>query len=244
MPDDLPPAFLGRAQLRRYARPLLVPEWEEAGAQEKLLAASVLVVGAGGLGGAVIAQLAGAGVGRLVISDGDTVSLSNLHRQTLFSTADVGRFKAEVACARAQQINPFVQVCSAPEFQPQTAATLVEQATLVVDATDNFDTRYLIADACHKAGKTCVWGAAGGTTGMVSVFTPSFGLRDLFPDPAGAESCDMIGVLGPLPNLIGQMMAGEVLKVLGGVGEPLVGKLWVFEALTGRVRLLKVNPHV
>lgn len=240
MPDQRSPASLSRAELRRYARPLLVPEWEKAGAQEKLKHSSVLVIGAGGLGGAVIAPLAGAGVGQLTIADGDTVSLSNLHRQTLFSSADVGRLKAEVACARAQGINPFVQVRAEAEFTPQNAAALVAQAELVVDATDNFQTRYLIADACQAAGKNWVWGAAGGTTGMVSVFTPQFGLRQLFPDPAQAESCDAIGVLGPVPNLVGQMMACEVLKVLGGVGESLVGRLWTFEALTGQVRVIRL----
>lgn len=238
---DLPRTDLSRTELRRYSRPLLVAEWEEADAQEKVKAASVLVVGAGGLGGAVIASLAGAGVGRLMIADGDTVSLSNLHRQHLFDTFSVNQHKAEVACARVQAINPFVQVQVAPPVTAENAVSLVQQVDLVVDATDNFTARYLIADACREARKTCVWGAAGGTTGMVSVFTPDCGLRELFPDPGAEESCDLIGVLGPLPNLVGQCMALEVLKVLGGVGETLQGQLWTFEALTGRVRIIRLR---
>lgn len=240
MPDlDLSP--LSRAELRRYSRPLLVEDWANAGAQENLRAATVLVIGAGGLGGAVITQLAGAGVGQLIVSDGDTVSVSNLHRQILFDMADVGKPKAEVACARAQRINPFVGVRVAPPITSGTAADLIGQADLIVDATDNFTTRYLIADACQGAGKTWVWGAAGGTTGMVSVFDRQFGLRQLFPDPEGAESCDAVGVLGPLPNLIGNVMAGEALKMLGGVGETLYGSLWMFDALSARVRVIRLN---
>lgn len=238
----MPVPELTRAELRRYARPLLVAEWSEAGAQEKVKAASVLIVGAGGLGGAVITQLAGAGVGQLIIADGDTVSLSNLHRQILFDTADVGKFKAEVACACAQRINPFVKVKAAPQLTLENAPGLVGQVDLVVDATDNFETRYLIADTCQDAGKTYVWGAAGGTTGLVTVFNEHYGLRQVFPDPAGAESCDAIGVLGPLPNVIGNVMAGEALKVLSGVGETLFGRLWMFDALSASVRVVRLNP--
>lgn len=233
---------LTRAELRRYSRPLLLAEWADAGAQEKLKAAKVLVVGAGGLGGAVIPSLAGAGVGRMTIADGDRVSVSNLHRQLLFTVSDVGRGKAEVACARAQQINPFVTLRAAPELTPENALSFVQEADVVVDATDNFTARYLIADACREQGKACVWGAAGGVTGMVSVFTPEFGLRDLFPDPSAGESCDVIGVLGPLPNLVGQIMALEALKVLGGVGTPLVGQLWTVDALSSRVRVIQLRP--
>lgn len=240
-PVELAPVELSRTELKRYSRPLLVAEWLEAAAQERLKAASVLVVGAGGLGGPVIAALAGAGVGRLILSDGDTVSLSNLHRQTLFNTADIGRSKAALACARAQSINPYVRVHAAPAFMAKNAASLVQNADLIVDATDNFETRYAIADACSAAGKSWVWGAASGVSGMVSVFTPAFGLRDLFPEPTGAESCAEAGVLGPVPNLVGQVMALEALKVLGGVGQSLQGRLWVLDALTMQVRVLKLH---
>nr|WP_246581114.1 HesA/MoeB/ThiF family protein [Deinococcus aestuarii] len=224
--------------MRRYSRQLLVPEWLASGAQERVRAASVLVVGAGGLGGPVIAQLAGAGVGRLVIADGDTVDPSNLHRQTLFTAADVDRPKAGVAAARAQALNPFVRVETAPFLDGENADALVARVGLVVDATDNFATRYTLADACTRAGREWVWGAASGTSGLVSVFGPGLGLRDVFPDPGGAESCDEAGVLGPVPNVVGSVMALEALKILGGVGEPLRGRLWTFDALEGAVRVI------
>ncbi|ABF44479.1 UBA/THIF-type NAD/FAD binding fold protein [Deinococcus geothermalis DSM 11300] len=232
---------LSRTELRRYSRQLLVPEWQGAGAQERVRGAAVLVVGAGGLGGPVILQLAGAGVGRLVIADGDTVDLSNLHRQTQFSLADVGRPKAEVAAARAQALNPFVRVEVAPRLDAGNADTLLAGVDLIVDATDNFEARYAIADACGRAQREWVWGAASGTSGLVSVFGPDLGLRDVFPDPGDAASCDEAGVLGPLPNVVGGVMALEALKLLGGVGEPLRGRLWTFDALSGRVRVLHLR---
>ena len=232
---------LSREELRRYSRQLLVPEWLEAGAQERIRRSSVLVVGAGGLGGPVVLQLAGAGVGHLVIADGDTVGLSNLHRQTLFTADDVGRLKAEIAAARAQAINPFVQVQTAPRLDSAGLDRLIPSVTLVVDASDNFETRYAIADACVRAGREWVWGAAGGSSGMVSVFGPHLGLRDLFPISGDGPSCDETGVLGPVPNLTGSLMAQEALKVLGGVGEVLRGKLWTFEALSGQSRVLNIK---
>ncbi|PNY80989.1 HesA/MoeB/ThiF family protein [Deinococcus koreensis] len=235
---------LSRSELRRYSRPLLVPEWLDAGAQERLKGAAVLVVGAGGLGGPVIAQLAGAGVGRLTIADGDRVELSNLHRQTLFATPDLGRGKAQVAAARAQAINPYVQVELAPALDAGNAGRLIGAADLVIDATDNFLARYAIADACTRAGREWIWGAAAGTSGMVSVFGPQLGLRDVFPEPADAESCAEAGVLGPLPNIVGGMMALEALKVLGGLGDALRGRLWTLDALSGRVRVLQLRPPI
>ena len=190
----------------------------------------------------MIAQLAGAGVGRLTIAEGDCVELHNLHRQTLFAVSDVGRPKAEVAAARAQAINPHVRVELAPPLDEGNADRLVGGADLVIDATDNFGARYAIADACTRAGKEWIWGAAAGLSGMVSVFGPGLGLRDVFPQPGDAESCAEAGVLGPLPNMIGAMMALEALKVLGGVGEPLRGRLWTLDALSGRVRMLNLRP--
>ncbi|ASN79624.1 HesA/MoeB/ThiF family protein [Deinococcus ficus] len=246
-PDAARPAEpLSRAELRRYARPLMVPEWLDAGAQERVRAARVLVVGAGGLGGPVIAGLAGAGVGELVIADGDTVDVSNLHRQLLYATSDVGRGKAAVAAARAQAINPFVRVRTLGFLDGPALAELVGQVDVVVDATDNFEARYAVADACMAADRVWVWGAAAGTTGMLSVFGPGpdggrLGLRDVFPTPDGAESCAEAGVLGPVPNVVGHLMALEVLKVLGGVGRTAWGELWTWDALAGRERRLRLR---
>ncbi|MBZ9714845.1 HesA/MoeB/ThiF family protein [Deinococcus multiflagellatus] len=232
---------LSRAELRRYSRALLVPEWQEAGAQARVGAARVVVVGAGGLGSPVIAALAGAGVGELVIAEGDTVDLSNLHRQSLYTTPDVGHPKAERAAARAQQLNPHVRVRAAPPVDDQNLPELLAGATLLIDATDNFETRYRLADACTALGREWVWGAASGTSGMVSVFGPALGLRDVFPEPGGAASCDEAGVLGPVPGVVGALMATEALKVLGGVGEPLRGRLWTYDALSGHTRVLRLG---
>lgn len=233
---------LARNELRRYSRPLLVPEWAEAGAQERLRAARVLVVGAGGLGGPVITQLAGAGVGHLSICDSDTVALSNLHRQTQFVTTDLGRPKAEAAAARAQAANPHVAVQALGALTPENAAERVAGHSLTLDATDNFASRYLIADTCEALGREWVWGAASGVSGLVSVFGPHGGLRGVFPEGEGqAESCDEAGVLGPVPLLVGGMMALQALWVLGGVGEALRGRLWTLDALSGRVRVIRLS---
>lgn len=241
---DPPRPELSRAELRRYSRQLLLPEWHAAGAQERLRAARVLVVGAGGLGGPVVTQLAGAGVGFLRVSDDDTVSLSNLHRQTHFSLGDVGRPKAGTLCARAQALNPHVAVEAAPALSPANAAALLAGVHLVVDATDNFAARYAIADACAARGLPSVWGAASGVSGMVSVFGSALGLRDVFPDASGEESCDEAGVLGPLPGMVGSMMALEALKVLSGMGETLAGRLWTFDALTSQTRVIRLRSPV
>ena len=230
------------SELRRYSRPLLLPEWAGAGAQERLKASSVLVVGAGGLGCPALSYLAGAGVGRIGISDGDTVGLSNLHRQTLYATADIGRSKAQVAAARMQQMNPDVKLDVWPALTPASAAELLPRYDLLLDCTDNFDARYLINDACVAAGRRWVWGAAGGTEGMLSVFGPGSTLRSLFPDPEGAESCDEIGVLGPLLGVIGSLMAGEALKLLGNVGEPLEGQLLTYDFMSARFRRIGLRP--
>ena len=230
------------AELRRYSRPLLLPEWAQAGAQERLKAASVLVVGAGGLGCPALSYLAGAGVGRIGISDSDTVGLSNLHRQTLYTALDVGQPKARVAASRLQQLNPAVRLEALPAIEEKSAAGLLDNYDLLLDCTDNFVTRYLINDACVSAGRRWVWGAAGGTEGMLSVFGPVFTLRGLFPDSSGAESCDDIGVLGPLLGVIGSLMAGEALKLLGGVGTPLEGQLLTYDFMNARMRRIGLRP--
>ncbi|ADV66696.1 HesA/MoeB/ThiF family protein [Deinococcus maricopensis] len=230
---------LSRAEVSRYSRQLLVPEFADA--QGRLRAARVLVVGAGGLGCPVVQYLAGAGVGTLLIADGDTVSVSNLHRQTLYMTADVGRAKAEVAAARAQAVNPFVRAQARPAVTAQNVTALLAEADVVVDATDNFEARYLLADACVAAGRAWVWGAAGGTEGMASVFGPQVGLRDVFPSAAGAESCELIGVVGPLLGVVGGMMALEALKLVAGLPPGLAGVLWTVDALSGRTRQLRLT---
>lgn len=234
--------ILSRSELRRYGRQLLIPDFADQ--QERLKTARVLVIGAGGLGCPVIAYLAGAGVGLLRIADSDTVSLSNLHRQTLYTALDVGRSKAELAAARAQQVNSNVAVEVAPALSLDTAGALLSSIDLVIDATDNFETRYLIHDLCSAAGLSWVWGAAAGVSGMVSVFGPDYGLRDLFPTPDGAESCEATGVLGPLLGVIGSIMAVEALKVLTHQSGVLSGRLWTYDALSAQVRVVRLPSKI
>lgn len=232
---------LTRPELRRYSRQMLLPEFA---AQERLKAAQVLVVGAGGLGCPVIQYLAGAGVGRLRISDGDVVSVSNLHRQTLYTTHDVGRPKAQVAAARAQQVNPYTALEAAPALTRENAAALLDGVNLVIDATDNFASRYLVHDLCVAAGLPWVWGAASGLEGMVSRFDAQFGLRDLFPDGDGENDetadCNTIGVLGPVLGVVGSVMAAEALGYLAGL-EGLYLKLWSYDTLSARTRLISLK---
>jgi adenylyltransferase/sulfurtransferase len=135
-----------------------------------------------------------------------------------------------------------VAVEAAVALTGDNAAELLAGIHLVVDATDNFGARYDVADACAAAGLPCVWGAASGISGMVSIFGPDLGLRDVFPDASGEESCDEAGVLGPLPNVVGSLMALEALKLLGGVGETLAGRLWTFDALNLQTRIIRLRP--
>ncbi|WP_293913518.1 HesA/MoeB/ThiF family protein [Deinococcus sp.] len=233
---------LSRAELRRYGRQMLLPEFEAH--QQRLSAARVLVVGAGGLGCPVIAYLAGAGVAELRIADSDTVALSNLHRQTLYTQADVGRSKAGVAAARAQAVNPFVRVRALPELTEDNAPEFMVGTDLVIDATDNFAARYLIHDQCRAAGLPWVWGAASALEGMVSVFGPRWGLREVFPTPGGAESCAEVGVAGPLTGVVGSVMAMEALKVLSDHPDTLSGQLWTYDALSARVRIVRLREPI
>ncbi|WP_027482812.1 HesA/MoeB/ThiF family protein [Deinococcus pimensis] len=230
--------MLSRAEIERYSRQLLLPDFE--GAVERLRAARVLVVGAGGLGTPLVTYLAGAGVGRLTLCDDDTVSLSNLQRQVLYATPDVGRAKTEVAASRLQQLNPGVRVETRGAVTADVVDGLVSGHDVVVDASDNFTTRYLLSDACGRAARPLVWGAAGGFEGMLSVFSEGVTLRDVFPEPGG-DDCDTVGVLGPLLGVVASAMAVEVLKLAGGVGEPLVGRLWTYDALSGRVRVIRLR---
>ena len=226
---------LSRDELRRYSRPLLLPEWAGAQAQERLQAASVLVVGAGGLGCPALSYLAGAGVGRIGISDGDTVSLSNLHRQTLYSTPDLGRPKASVAAARLQRLNPYVRPEVLPALQAETSPELVRRYDLVLDCTDNFTTRHAINAACVAAAVPLVSGAAIRFDGQISVFdsrsnaSPCYAC--LFPPTGQAEdiNCATMGVFAPVVGIIGAMQAAEALKLITGTGSSLAGRLLLFD---------------
>ncbi len=231
---------MDRDELRRYSRQILLPEIALSG-QEKLRASSVLIVGLGGLGSPVALYLAGAGVGRLGLCEFDTLEPHNLQRQTLYQSADVGRPKLEAALERLRGLNPGVSFVPHGQLDPQTATETLRGYDLVVDATDNFATRYLVNDACVALQKTWVWGAAVRWEGMVSVFDATLSLRDAFPDPpATTDDCDALGVFGPLLSVTGGVMAGEALKHLVGL-ETLKGRLWLYDALDATVRNVKLR---
>jgi molybdopterin/thiamine biosynthesis adenylyltransferase len=218
------PDGLSDAELERYSRQLVLPEWSER-AQLALHGADVLVVGAGALGSPVATYLTGAGVGRLGIVDADTVELSNLHRQHLHYTPDVGVAKAHSAAAKLGFLNPGVLVeAYQVRLEAANAAGLVEGHDLVVDCSDSFATRYAVNAACCAAGTPLVEGGVLGTSGLVMAIRPgeTACYRCAFPEaPAGARSCAEAGVLGPAAGVIGSLQALEALKLLTGVGEPL-----------------------
>ncbi|MGZ0657296.1 molybdopterin-synthase adenylyltransferase MoeB [Coraliomargarita sp. W4R72] len=234
---------LSKDEILRYQRHLTLPNFGEA-AQLRLKSAKVLVVGAGGLGCPVLQYLAAAGVGTLGIVDDDVVSLSNLQRQILFNEADVGHGKAELAAQKLRSMNPHINcVPHATRLGVDNALELISQYDLVVDGTDNFPTRYLISDACVLADKPLVYGALYTFQGQASVFNWQGGptYRCLFPEPPRPEdapNCSEIGVIGVLPGMIGMIQATEVIKLITGVGEPLSGKLLMFDALTMRQQIV------
>lgn len=233
-------------EIIRYQRHLTLPGFGES-AQLKLKAARVLVVGAGGLGCPALQYLAAAGVGVLGIVDDDVVSRSNLQRQILYTDADVGRSKAQVAAEQLTAQNPDI-CCEAHAVRltVDNALDLVGRYDLVLDGSDNFATRYLVNDACVLSGKPLVYGALYTFQGQVSVFNYQGGptYRCLFPKPPRPEdapNCAEIGVLGVLPGMVGTMQAMEVIKVLTGIGEPLVGKLLIFDALKMSQQVIRFN---
>ena len=229
-------------ELRRYARQLVLDGIGEEG-QRRLKNARVLVVGAGGLGSPVLLYLAGAGVGTLGIADGDTVSTSNLQRQVLHRTDAVGTPKVDSAAEAIAAVNPLVRTVPHPEYvSVANADRILSGYDLVVDGSDNFETRYVLSDAAARAGIPCVWGSVLRFDGQVSVFwdappgRPGVTLRDLHPQSSAtdsAESCAVAGVLGALCGSVGSVMATEAVKLIVGAGTPLLGRVLVVDALDG-----------
>lgn len=228
-------------EVERYGRHLVLREIGGPG-QQRLKAAKVLVVGAGGLGGPCALYLAAAGVGTLGLVDADTVSLSNLQRQILFATADLGQSKTDAGAAHLKALNPDITVVSHPVALAQdNAQAMVGAYDLVVDGTDDFAVRFLINEACLAGGRTLVSGAIGRWTGQVAVFTGQPCYRCLVPDiPPGVETCAAVGVVGALAGIIGSMMALETVKQITGAGEALVSRLLIYDGLCAEARTVRL----
>ena len=238
---------LSEAERSRYARHLTLPEVGPEG-QRRLKASRVLCLGAGGLGSPVTMYLAAAGIGEIGLVDDDRVDFSNLQRQILHGTSDVGRLKIESARDRLAEINPEVRVTIfETRFTAENAAAIAEPYDLIIDGTDNFPTRYLSNDLAVLTKKPNVYGSIYRFEGQVSVFAPHLGgpcYRCLFPEPPApglVPSCAEGGVLGILPGIVGAMQANEAVKLLLGLGEPLIGRLVHFDALAFRFREIKLR---
>lgn len=244
---------LNKQEIQYYHRHLILPHIGKT-RQQALKKANVLVIGAGGLGCPVLMYLSGAGVGMLGIVDHDKVAISNLHRQVLYGCSQLGEFKAEAAVNRLKDLNPHIVLTAYTQrLSAQNAVDLIAQYDVVVDATDNFPTRYLINDICVHLDKPFVFGAIDRFQGQVSVcnFTDAQGhkwptYRCLFPKPPTPETspnCAQNGVIGVLPGIIGNLQANEVIKVICGIGEVLSGKLLMFDALNNQTTQFSVQRN-
>ncbi|MEP6796196.1 MAG: molybdopterin-synthase adenylyltransferase MoeB [Saprospiraceae bacterium] len=240
-----------KEELERYSRHIIIPEFNIEG-QRKLKNARVLVVGTGGLGAPLLLYLTAAGVGTIGIVDFDIVEKSNLQRQVLFTTSDVGRPKVEAAKDRLAALNPFVHFeLFNTRLDSTNALDIISSFDIVADGTDNFPTRYLVNDACVFAGKINVFASIYRFEGQASVFNylypdgsrgPNY--RDLFPSPPPAglvPSCAEGGVLGVLPGILGSLQANEVIKVISGIGTPLAGRLFQFDAAEFQSKIYKIS---
>ena len=235
-------AAFSAEEVERYARHLVLREVGGPG-QQRLRRARVLIVGAGGLGAPAALYLAAAGVGVLGLSDPDVVSLSNLQRQVLYATAEVGTLKVDVAARRLADLNPHVQVdAHAVALTDANARDLVAGHDLVLDGTDDFATRFAVNAACVAERRPLVTGALGRWTGQVGLFEGRPCYRCLVPDtPPDAETCAAVGVVGALAGVIGSLMALEAVKRLTGAGEPLAGRLLIYDGLAGESRTVRVG---
>lgn len=231
---------------RRYARHIVLPEVGQAG-QDKLLSSSVLVIGAGGLGSSAIAYLAASGIGKIGIVEHDRVELSNLQRQILFETADIGRSKAKATKDRVNEVNPDCLVeLFEKKLTTENARELIKNFDIVVDGCDNFETRFAVSAACLLERKTLVSAAISGFSAQISTFKPYLGkshpcYRCLVPQtPTRERNCSQEGIIGPLAGMMGSFQALEVIKELLEIGESLSGYLLIIDALTTGVRKVKL----
>ncbi|WP_075290631.1 molybdopterin-synthase adenylyltransferase MoeB [Pararhizobium arenae] len=244
-------ASLTSEEIERYARHIVLPEIGGAG-QQKLKAARVLVIGAGGLGAPVLLYLAAAGVGTLGVVDDDHVSLSNLQRQIIHGTNDIGHPKVESAQAAIAEINPHVRFLPhAVRLDAGNVESLLSGYDIAVDGSDSFETRYLVADMAEQLHVTLVTGAVGRFDGSLTVLQPWMTgqdgrlnprYRDLFPEPPAAgvvPSCAEAGIIGALTGVVGTLQAMEAIKLITGAGQPLVGRLLLYDALAARFETIR-----
>jgi len=240
--------MLSDEELRRYSRQILLNDFDIAG-QERLKAASVLVVGLGGLGSPAALYLGASGVGRLLLADGDTVESSNLQRQIAHTEHSLGLNKAESAAAAVKAINPSVSVEAITQhLDAQTLPALLQTVDVVVDATDNYPIRYALNRACLDSGTPLVSGAAVRLEAQLTVFDPTNGgpcYRCLYPrqGAAGALNCSESGVLAPVVGALGSLQALEVIKLIAGIGQPLKGRLLMLDLATHEIRYLTLHPR-
>lgn len=249
---------LSDSEIERYQRHILLREIGGAG-QQKLKAARVLIIGMGGLGHPVAQYLAAAGIGTLGLVDNDVVTASNLQRQILFTEADIGKPKTAIAAARLRAMNPHVTISEhALRLDGDNAGALIEGYDVVVDACDNFATRFIVNDMCFAREKTLVSGAVGRFDGQIATFkpwlqdangTPLPCYRSLVPQaPDSEEDCASTGIIGALTGIIGSLQALEVIKEISGAGDTLAGRLLIYDGLSGRARTVKLawdpqNPN-
>jgi adenylyltransferase/sulfurtransferase len=235
----------------RYQRQMILPGFGLA-TQEKLLAAKVLIVGMGGLGCPVLQYLVGAGVGYIGIMDADKISLSNLHRQLLFTESEIGLLKVSQAAAKMRFLNSDITIETYPfQLDQSNALSIISNYDLVIDATDNFPAKYLMNDACLILKKPFIFGAVSRYEGQVSVFNldkseRAINYRDLFPDapkPGEVPSCAEAGVIGVLPGIIGAMQAAEAIKIITGMGTPLYGRLYHYNLLQGKGFEIEISAN-
>ena len=243
-----PGPALNAEQARRYSRQIVIPQIQESG-QERIRNAKVLCIGAGGLGSPALMYLAAAGIGTIGIVDFDTIDETNLHRQVLYGQSDIGKKKVDVAKSKIQESNPLVSVNVYPvRINPSNALEIMGNYDIVLDATDNFATRYLINDAAVLLNKPYVWGSVNRFDGQAAIFWSSLGpcyrcLHPTPPAPGTVQSCADAGVLGVLCASIASIQVNEVIKAITGIGELQIGKLMIYEALEAEHSKIDIHKN-
>ena len=243
-----PGPALNAEQARRYSRQIVIPQIQESG-QERIRNAKVLCIGAGGLGSPALMYLAAAGVGTIGIVDFDTVDETNLHRQVLYGQSDIGKKKVEIAKSKIEESNPLVSVTTYPvRINPSNVLEIMGNYDIVIDATDNFATRYLINDAAVLLNKPYVWGSVNRFDGQAAIFWSSLGpcyrcLHPTPPAPGTVQSCADAGVLGVLCASIASIQVNEVIKAITGIGELQIGKLMIYEALEAEHSKIDIHKN-